>query len=484
MQNKGWIVYSQNSTIGPLTSARLRDMLRSGEIDPFDMVSLEGSAIRVPIVEADQIFETEREISTDTKSSSATQAAVEELISGNVFGNNFHSKSNNVNQTMVSNSGSNDMEVLRPRRFEALAINSPQPKQTKIDQRPAQPQRRPKKYFLIDRNQRNFGPLDPSEILNMWLRGNMDESMRVERVDSQNTVPIRKFVETYLKAKNPSQQGGYERAKNAGIPQLQPQPMVAQAMVQKSNSNNLLFILGLVAIVGAVVLGCFAFLTRQKQEPLHVAALPQVQEEPDDIPAPADIQAPAAPEKMVPPVQIPKRRVIREFKPLKPIAQVPTPTMAPPVLLQPPTPSLKPTLTPAPKPILAKKAPPKRLPPKKAAKPPAPADSPAPKLAAAAPAPKAPPAKAPAAALTATKSGPLTNGPATIGPYSYNPMAIDSCAAMKCRLPMDGPNGPIVAVFFKGAYANTLKRKNGSATLTGRADNSSGVTLFYIESVK
>src|SRR5690606_31768180 len=54
-----WRVYKQDGELGPLSAREIREGLRNGTIDPFDLVSREGSKIRVDLVEVDEIFAVE-----------------------------------------------------------------------------------------------------------------------------------------------------------------------------------------------------------------------------------------------------------------------------------------------------------------------------------------------------------------------------------------------------------------------------------------
>ena len=53
-----WLIFSAGGQLGPWSASRIRDELRGGRIDPFDLVAIEGSQIKRPLVEVDEIFET------------------------------------------------------------------------------------------------------------------------------------------------------------------------------------------------------------------------------------------------------------------------------------------------------------------------------------------------------------------------------------------------------------------------------------------
>ena len=55
-----WLIHSRDRTFGPWTAVQVRDELRAGRIDPFDMASKEGSSLKRPLVEIDEIFQSSR----------------------------------------------------------------------------------------------------------------------------------------------------------------------------------------------------------------------------------------------------------------------------------------------------------------------------------------------------------------------------------------------------------------------------------------
>lgn len=55
-----WLIHSRDRTLGPWTSIQVRDELRAGRIDPFDMACKEGGTVKRPLVEVDEIFQSSR----------------------------------------------------------------------------------------------------------------------------------------------------------------------------------------------------------------------------------------------------------------------------------------------------------------------------------------------------------------------------------------------------------------------------------------
>src|SRR5688500_555295 len=53
---KRWYIFRDGRALGPYDAREIRESLREGMWDPFDLVSAEGSAVKIPLVEVDEIF--------------------------------------------------------------------------------------------------------------------------------------------------------------------------------------------------------------------------------------------------------------------------------------------------------------------------------------------------------------------------------------------------------------------------------------------
>ena len=84
-----WIVHSGTEDLGPWSASRIRDELRAGRIDAFDLVSVVGGTVKRPLMEVDEIFENSRiqpaaiiQEEPQTESSSAMPEVVLALAAG------------------------------------------------------------------------------------------------------------------------------------------------------------------------------------------------------------------------------------------------------------------------------------------------------------------------------------------------------------------------------------------------------------------
>ena len=72
----------------------------------------------------------------------------------------------------------------------------------------------------------------------------------------------------------------------------------------------------------------------------------------------------------------------------------------------------------------------------------------------------------------------------TIGPLTYNAIELESCG-IKCQLKFrDRQGGVLEAVFFKGAYYDSLKEKASGVTITGSSKLQSGTLVIFIQDVR
>jgi hypothetical protein len=83
------------------------------------------------------------------------------------------------------------------------------------------------------------------------------------------------------------------------------------------------------------------------------------------------------------------------------------------------------------------------------------------------------------------KASVLTEGGVVrISGYQFNPGALQSCE-LKCKLVMNGPQGPLTAVFFKEAFGAQLQGKERGVALTGmvRRDPATGGLIVIVQRV-
>jgi hypothetical protein len=181
-----WIVYSREKTLGPWHASEVREQLRSGSIDPFDMVSADGSQLKRPLVEVDEIFQTSRvqlaEIVMEPKSVVGGEAPESTVISQKA--------------TMIDDPTPPQApppEPDRPRQFQALAAEA----RVVSPKGGGKGSPNPKMYLVFDSNGLTLGPLGAMDIVDLWNRGGVDARAIVQRKDQPRKVPIDKFVSLY-----------------------------------------------------------------------------------------------------------------------------------------------------------------------------------------------------------------------------------------------------------------------------------------------
>jgi hypothetical protein len=73
----------------------------------------------------------------------------------------------------------------------------------------------------------------------------------------------------------------------------------------------------------------------------------------------------------------------------------------------------------------------------------------------------------------------------TLSGYRFNVGLLNACA-IKCKIPMNGPQGPVTAVFFKEAFGSSFATKASGVTIVGtvRKDLATGSVQIFVQSVR
>lgn len=158
-----WTVFKKNRISGrEMSSTEIRDALREGEVDPFDLASVPGSAIKRPIIDIEEIFNTE-------------------LIEKEAY------------EPDDSNADRSDTVISTPRFDEAKTSNKKLLSSVESTDRKSS-----KKFlFLRDRYNRRLGPLSAREILGLYARGALSKRVTVEHMGEHISLPIKEFVRNY-----------------------------------------------------------------------------------------------------------------------------------------------------------------------------------------------------------------------------------------------------------------------------------------------
>lgn len=198
-----WLIHSRDRTFGPWTAVQVRDELRAGRVDPFDMACKEGSTVKRPLVEVDEIFQSSRvqmaelvEVAAEsdeqkpTRSTKRAESEPEPTPDPELI------------ETPLANTGtsppifgrSSISDRPRPSQFQALAAA------TRLNPPERAEARKPKQYYVTDSTGRSYGPLSSGEVMKLWYSGRIDSRALVERGSGSKRIRIQKFVEFYQKA--------------------------------------------------------------------------------------------------------------------------------------------------------------------------------------------------------------------------------------------------------------------------------------------
>jgi hypothetical protein len=465
-----WFVYSRDKTFGPWSSSEVRDQLRSGNIDPFDMVSSDGSPVKRPLVEVDEIFQSSR-----IQMGALIENGVIEESAAVVGGNqpkptavSLETRQNSQdlsNQKPVSLPPVNkSLDVARPKQFQSLAIESRIAKK-----RFAKPGKR--HYFVTDSARRVLGPMSSSDVISLWQKGIVDRSATVEKKGQPRKISLEKFVGFYQLGGSHSDPGvriggdGLQRYynhrfKHAIINQQRFLPVIALIFV-------LLLVIGLLAFklldapkqaTNRSTIGTNTIQTESKNEVAKV-------ESPESLPSAAgpivnthDQRKGTSNSQFVTRESSPKiqsetaRKAAQNAQRSKNIGRERNSNQY----------VSRPTYRPGPKPvsILSKKQtssnqstsqkPAEEIKRVKSI------DSPKPVI----------PKRVSSPGPRSTPPKQWSDGQSLSVSARFASSAVQTCSA-KCKLQVHTPSGPLTAVFFKAAFGEKLRSAKGSARLSG-----------------
>ncbi|MCX6118917.1 MAG: hypothetical protein NT027_15375 [Proteobacteria bacterium] len=245
-----WTVYSRDKTFGPWSAQQVREEMRAGKIDPFDMVSKEGSSIKRPLVEVDEIFHNSR-----VQMGEIIQDKVSDRYSQDIHKSTVVSSDKTYNDSAIAGKagrhgqrGSSiahdggaaqnlSQSDLRPRQFQALAAEN------RVDAHLKRSGSR-RRYAVIDATGSIRSPLSSSEIIELWNSGSIDSQAQVRREGGEKKISIQRFLSLY-KQTNAS---GIAFLSNVQT------RLPRYIMAKRSNLDRVLILIGVVAISMALAL--------------------------------------------------------------------------------------------------------------------------------------------------------------------------------------------------------------------------------------
>ena len=547
-----WKVYRDNQLVGELTSAEIRQRLRDGGLDPFDQVSREGSAVRMEILDVDEIFQ-ESKIASDSFLSGFDQAAGEEhTIVSQMPGKKSeapparsHAKSPQAPlldsiRKPQENEGSWEAPASPP------PLRTPLMVQSGAFGRPQnQEQRKVKEYFLVDKQNRRLGPLSAAEIQSLFQRGILEPKLLVQKISDPSRIPLRQFLHAFsteqiaeVKAMHP--QGAVNRGNqgswnvSALVNQMSRSVATMNMMKrQRTLYYTLMLLLGIMMGLGSFFAMEIRKVKKERNEqsrqeeienPAGSSNIPSLAKSLEKRPPILSLKrsAPINPAKQPPSKMSQKRAPINRTteaapptdgkkataKPHKKSgAKAPTPATQPlaslhrPQADRPVAPPAKPypkTKTRRATPLPDDNGNAAETPAKKEASASAgtpdtnkPAsETPAKRRPAASstPEPAAPPAPAAAPSSSSGKVGlaelaGTVDQVVTTSAVRYSTAALEQCP-MKCSLTFTYSNGEtFTGLFFKGAFAEQLVAKGGSAKLLGRVKQNGKLFQVFVQGI-
>lgn len=445
MMTTKWLVHNGNEPLGPWTPEEVREELRSGRIDAFDLVSIEGSARKRPLVDVDELFESASAKYRETVKhdiSKEKSALIEEPL---VAGHDIIRPAGNSDKKLKRVA-----EFTKPRAFEALAApidvsKRPSPKQfsqaaptgSGVSPVKAGTVRR---YVLWVKNQKPQGPFTSREVLTLWYSKKLPPDTIVQRAGQSKKITIESFARFY------------EKAAPSGIAFVGEARAAASLLDVSTRWLILAVILGVLIISAALLskyepvefehyLNQLYRVTKGDGDDATEEGSMEFSEMPTSEPQSSQNANPPSVNSQANP---PKKTSSKQ--PQKGNSQ-----------------QARPRTERAPRPV-------QRI--EKTA-------------------PRPAPRPAPGASAKVSKkasgapAGLIDGTTVTLSGYRFNMAALNACE-LKCRIQMTGPKGPVTAVFFKEAFADSLVARASGVTVTGtirREPGSGGVTIF-VQSVK
>lgn len=440
-----WLVHSGVEVFGPWTADEVRSQLRAGRIDAFDLVSLEGSARKRPLVDVDEIFINTGRTSAQQFSESSQKTESRLIVAAPAIKDNLALKgqpSNQDPQQVLTASGHSpaNTEFRPPRAFEALAA----PTLTSAAARPASqsspataaPQNAPgkngvvRRYLLWIPGQNSQGPFTSREILTLWYARKIPAQTFVQKAGTSKRISIAHFALFY------------ERAAPSGIAFVGEARAAAGVFDASTRWLITAFIVGFLVIMAAVLWRHRREELSEKGTEIYRSILGD-QTEFTRNPNPGEVGRddqshghravegnPAGTgshgdRRAVPPNRKQQNSRARQPKVERAPRRV-SPTPKPPT---------------EPRPVVSRPSP------------------------------------------VATK---FTDGAmVTLTGYRFNISALSSCE-LKCKILMTGPQGSVTAVFFKEAFSDVLSGKSSGLSVTGtiKRDPATGGVSIFVQSVK
>jgi hypothetical protein len=456
--NARWLVHCGDEALGPWSAEQVREELRAGRIDAFDLVAPEGSSKKRPLIDVDEIFASvggkkapaKTHLESQEKTALMPMAASE---ANNVARPIAQSKSALPAEQFLETGGKKTPSFTKPRAFEALAapLAVQKPAVNNLGQRPGLAAKAPavgagagmvRRYVLWTSEQSPQGPFTSREVLTFWYAKKLPANTMVQRAGQSKRVGIEDFARFY------------ERAAPSGIAFVG-EAQAAAGRLDASTRGLVFAMLAGLSIVAAALIwsyspeGILERASRLYNTTFGGAAVDPLTDLPlDRLPSDQESLSKPKVDGKVQPIgrnQAPQSSAISK----KISQQIKRPQKVPPKVARSARSARRPTSPPAP--VISMR----------------------------------PSAAQPARPSGGGNSVLLEGSTVTLTGYRFNISALNACE-LKCKIPMTGPKGPITAVFFKEAFAGALARNSSAVYMTGtvRRDMATGALSILVQSVK
>lgn len=461
--NARWIVHCGDEALGPWSAEQVREELRAGRIDPFDLVVLEGGSKKRPLIDVDEIFSSK---SSQKVAVLAKKESLEKTVLVAVSGDAASVAKASDASAVFQQNQTNDLKaenpkgrenvgsLHQPRAFEALAapqavnraaLSNPVARQSPngpASSHGVQSAARAgivRRYVLWTSEQSPQGPFTSREVLTFWYAKKLPPSTIVQRAGQAKRVRIEDFARFY------------ERAEPSGIAFVGEARAVAGRLDASTRGLIFAVMTGLLIVIGALLWSYTpkAILDRANQFSKSITGRPLFESEAKEDRALSQEQS------------LPVDEISKPKTPSRPSSSR-TGSFGSHQGSQKLTGQKRRQQNPKPRADAVRV--------NRSAKRPAPAPRPS---------NVAPVARPP------TSPG-LTEGSiVTLNGYRFSLAALNACD-LKCKIPMNGPSGPITAVFFKEAFAAELLKKPSGVSLVGkiRRDPATGKLTILLQGVR
>ncbi len=251
-----WYIHQEGQALGPYTAADIREQLREGRIDPFDLVSRDGSSVRRELVEVDEIFATSKVVYADPAP---------------FDGNTMELDSQKMVDEIVASEERLPGGVMSREEEERQAARNAKTLPPGSVKKHKKARRDPKQYHLVDGKGRNLGPLSAGDIQQLYFKGRLDKHVKVVKSGSAAQVPIDKFVQVFAKSgaqRLPAPSGTGRQASAPAsaqqrIQSVQPSAPRMPNLRQRAAIQHHL-VIGLLVVLGVALLGFAGWIFQQR----------------------------------------------------------------------------------------------------------------------------------------------------------------------------------------------------------------------------